>query len=92
MTGKTTPRQLGPDQPPNVLRVIGVAAIFPLRLALYHAFPSPPSRPVAAVILPSHSRKGYETSRAGCGARPDRRTRPVVHTNERQPKEHHDSH
>jgi hypothetical protein len=86
MPGKTTPRQLRPDQPPNVLRVIGAAAIFPFRLALYHAFPSPPSRAVAAVILPSQSRKDYETTCAGCGARPDRRTQPVVHTNQRQPK------
>jgi hypothetical protein len=92
MPGKTTPRQLRPDQPPNVLRVIGAAAIFPLRLALYYAFPFPPSRPVAAVILPSQSRKGYETTRAGCGAHPHRRARPVVHTNQRQQKEHHDSH
>jgi hypothetical protein len=45
------------------LSVASVAA-FPLRLALHYAHPSPPSRPMAAVIR-RQSREDHETARAG---------------------------
>jgi hypothetical protein len=70
MSGTTKHGQL------NLLRLIAAAALFPLRLTLHYAYPSPPSRPMAAVTLLSPSREGDETTSAGCGGRPYRRTRP----------------
>jgi hypothetical protein len=44
---------------------VAAAAVLPLRLALHYASPSPPSRPMAAVILPHQSRGDHKTTHAG---------------------------
>ena len=44
---------------------VAAAAAFPLRLALHYASPSPPSRPMAALILTHQSRGERETTQAG---------------------------
>jgi hypothetical protein len=44
---------------------VAAAAAFPLRLALHYASPSPPSRPMAAAIVPHQSREDHETTQAG---------------------------
>ena len=65
-----------PEPVTDVVRLLAVAALFPLRLASYYASSSPPTRPIAAVMLPSQSRQDDETTGAGCSGRPCRRTRP----------------
>jgi hypothetical protein len=42
---------------------MAMAAAFPLRLALHYS--SPPSRPMAAAIVPHQSRGDHETTHAG---------------------------
>jgi hypothetical protein len=44
---------------------VASAAVFPVRLALHYASFSPPSRPMAAAIVPLQSRWEDETTHAG---------------------------
>jgi hypothetical protein len=55
----------GSGRPAGAARAIAVAAAFPLRYGLHYAFPSRPSRPMAALIVPDQSREGRESTRAG---------------------------
>jgi hypothetical protein len=45
--------------------VVAAATAFPVRMALHYASLSPPSRPMAALIVPDQSREGRESTRAG---------------------------
>jgi hypothetical protein len=55
----------GSGRPAEAARVLAAATSLSLRLAVHYAFPSPPLRPMAALILPDQSREGYESTRAG---------------------------
>jgi hypothetical protein len=48
----------------RVAMSVASVAVFPLRLALHYAHPSPPSRPMAAVIH-RQSREHHEMTQAG---------------------------
>jgi hypothetical protein len=45
--------------------VVAAAATFPLRLMLHYSSPTPPSRPMAALIMRDPSREGHESTPAG---------------------------
>jgi len=45
-----------------LMRSVVAATAFPFRLAIHHALPTPPSRPMAAPMLPDQSREGSEGS------------------------------
>jgi hypothetical protein len=47
---------------------MAVAATFPVRLLLHYSSPSPPSRPMAAALVPYQSREDYGLTRAGSDA------------------------
>jgi hypothetical protein len=51
--------------PSELALAVAAAAAFPLRLAMHYASPSPPSRPMAAAIVPHQSREDDETTLAG---------------------------
>lgn len=55
----------GSGRSAEAARVVAAATALSLRLAVHYAFPSPPSRPMAALIMPDQSREGYESTRAG---------------------------
>ena len=57
----------GPGQTIEVVRAMAFAATFPVRLLLHYSSPSPPSRPMAAALVPSQSREWDEPTRAGHG-------------------------
>lgn len=48
-----------------VALTVAAAALLPVRLLLYHASQSPPSRPMAAMTFPRQSREDHPTTRAG---------------------------
>jgi hypothetical protein len=67
---KSAPPNPVPIRQAEVGRVVLAAITFPLRLTLHLAFPSDPSRPMAALMMPVQSREAPDRPAPGTNSSP----------------------